>query len=346
MIILCHHIICDGLSLAYLARDLLTYLGDPASQDDEMLTPVPVDTDSMPPDLSLNRVAGYLIGRINRRWQGEKVLFDQQDYLDLGEAYWRHFDHRCLSVEATEEQTEELVGRCRQNGVTVNSALTAAFAGGQAIVLGPRAYNAKLAVAVNLRNRLTKQVGEAMGFYAGAPMLDCRYKPRLGFWVNARRYHKAIRSRLDNKHVLQDFVNWCHLDPTILEAINFKKLGRLTESEQPSHGKLSAFAHRDDVVSRILKRDGQLALDRTMVGTAITNLTRVDLPSAYGSLRLRRLLMVPGGAFPLVNCGLVLGAVTCAGKLSLTMEYVEQAVSTPNMERIRDEAMALLRRPR
>lgn len=29
LIILCHHIICDGLSLAYLARDLMAYLGDP-----------------------------------------------------------------------------------------------------------------------------------------------------------------------------------------------------------------------------------------------------------------------------------------------------------------------------
>jgi NRPS condensation-like uncharacterized protein len=30
LIILCHHIICDGLSLAYLARDLMVHLGDPS----------------------------------------------------------------------------------------------------------------------------------------------------------------------------------------------------------------------------------------------------------------------------------------------------------------------------
>jgi NRPS condensation-like uncharacterized protein len=29
LIILCHHIICDGMSLAYLARDLMVHLGDP-----------------------------------------------------------------------------------------------------------------------------------------------------------------------------------------------------------------------------------------------------------------------------------------------------------------------------
>jgi hypothetical protein len=52
--------------------------------------------------------------------------------------------------------------------------------------------------------------------------------------------------------------------------------------------------------------------------------------------------MNPGGAFPLVTVNLVLGAVTCSGKLSLLLEYAEQAVDTGTVERVRDRAMALL----
>lgn len=78
------------------------------------------------------------------------------------------------------------------------------------------------------------------------------------------------------------------------------------------------------------------------MGTAITNLTRMDFPRAYGSLELDRLIMHPGGAFPLANVNLVLGAVTCSGKLSLLLEYAEEAVDTQTMEKIRDEAMAYL----
>ena len=52
--------------------------------------------------------------------------------------------------------------------------------------------------------------------------------------------------------------------------------------------------------------------------------------------------MHPGGAFPLVNVNLVLGAVTCSGKLSLVLEYAEQAVDTETMEQIKDKAMAFL----
>ena len=84
------------------------------------------------------------------------------------------------------------------------------------------------------------------------------------------------------------------------------------------------------------------SLDRKIMGTAVTNLTRMDFPSKYGSLGLDRLIMHPGGAFPLVNVNLVLGAVTCAGKLSLVVEYAEEAVDTRTVEKIRDKAMDYL----
>ena len=84
------------------------------------------------------------------------------------------------------------------------------------------------------------------------------------------------------------------------------------------------------------------SLDRKIMGTAVTNLTRMDFPREYGSLELDRLIMHPGGAFPLVNVNLVLGAVTCAGVLSLVVEYAEEAVDTRTMENIKDKAMESL----
>ena len=78
------------------------------------------------------------------------------------------------------------------------------------------------------------------------------------------------------------------------------------------------------------------------MGTAVTNLTRMDFPRQYGTLELDRLIMKPGGAFPLVNVNLVLGAVTCAGKLSLLVEYAEDNVNDRTMERIRDKALEFL----
>jgi NRPS condensation-like uncharacterized protein len=48
LIILCHHIICDGLSLAYLARDLMVHLGDPTRKVQGLPDPIPIDRDTIP----------------------------------------------------------------------------------------------------------------------------------------------------------------------------------------------------------------------------------------------------------------------------------------------------------
>ena len=84
------------------------------------------------------------------------------------------------------------------------------------------------------------------------------------------------------------------------------------------------------------------SLDSSTMGTSVTNLTRLDFPRKYGGLVLDRLIMKPGGAFPLSTVNLVLGAVTCAGKLSLVVEYVEGNVDIRTMEEIKDRALGFL----
>ncbi len=342
LIILCHHIICDGLSLAYLARDLMVHLGDPTRKVEVLLDPVPIDRDNLPEDVSLNPIVRFFINRINRKWEEDKTFFDQEDYENLNEAYWSNFEHKILSVELSEAQTSALVERCRKNGVTVNTALTAAFVGAQHVVQGDRSYHPIIGVGVNVRDRLRKPPGESMGFYAGVVMPKHKYDGRISFWENAQRLHKQLKPMYTNKNLFSDFVSWCYLEPAILEAVNFKKLGGLVAPRQSRCQRLSAFGKRDDVVLAILKRDKRESLDRLIMGTAVTNLGRLDFPTEYGPLELDRLIMQPGGAFPLVNVNLVLGAVTCSGKLSLVVEYAEQAVDTETMGKVKDKAMEFL----
>lgn len=131
LIILCHHIICDGLSLAYLARDVMVHLGDPTRKVERLPDPVSVDIASIPRDVKISGIARFFINRINKKWAQTRVCFDQEDYRALSEAYWMNYTHQMLSVELFEAQTSALVERCRQEQVTVNTALAAAFVGAQ-----------------------------------------------------------------------------------------------------------------------------------------------------------------------------------------------------------------------
>jgi hypothetical protein len=313
LIILCHHIICDGMSLAYLARDLMVFLGDPARKVEVLPAPPTLNLDNLPPDVAQSGVVKTLINRMNRKWAEERVFFDSE----------------------SEMETSALVDRCREENITVNSALTAAFSGAQSVVEGEKPYHAKVVVGTNLRDRIPNSTGEGMGMYAGAVELKFKYNDKKSFWENARKFHKKIQPKFTNKNLFGDILNWLYLDPSMFEAMNFKKLGGLVTSESIRYEKLSDFSKQEDVVLRLLQRDKIESLEKKHWGAAITNLGRLEFPRTYGSLKLDRLS-------PLVNVNLVVGAVTCSGKLSLVVEYAEEAIDSSTIEKIKDKAMELL----
>lgn len=342
LIVMCHHIVCDGMSLAYLVRDLLEHLADPSLQVTVLPDPVPVGPGTMPGDISLNPIVRYAIRRMNKKWDADPVYFDQHDYELLTEAYWQTYDHRLAAIELSRTETTELVERCRREQVTVNTALTVAFAAAQSIELGEGRYEPKLGVAADLRSRLRQPAGEVMGFYAGVATLSYEYDAKLGFWDNARKLHAKLQEGFTDETLFKEPLTWSLLSPAILDAINFKKLGSLVPEDAPGSRKLREFSRRKDVVQGILKRDKMESPDRVFMGTAITNLTRLDFPTTYGPLELERLIMKPGGAFPLASVNLVVGAVTVAGRLSLAIEYVENNIERNEMKAIEKTALGFL----
>ena len=342
LIILCHHMICDGMSLAYLARDLMVHLGDPSGEVEVLPAPEPITLDNLPSDVSLSGLVKFFINRIKQKWAEEIVFFDQEDYKVLTKTYWDNYQHELFSIELSDEETSVLVARCRQENITVNSAITAAFSGAQSFVEGEKPHHAKTAIAANLRDRLPNPPGEAMGYYALGVELKLKYNHKKSFWENARKFHKKIKPNFTNKKVFDELLKWLQMDSNIYEALNFKKLGGLVTSDSPRYEKLSDFSKREDVVVRLLKRVKMESLETKLLGPAITNLGRLDFPKTYGALELDRLIMQPGGAFPLVHVNMVIGAVTCSGKLSLVVEYAEEAVDTSTMEKIKDKAMEYL----
>jgi hypothetical protein len=172
--------------------------------------------------------------------------------------------------------------------------------------------------------------------------LEFKYDQGKSFWENAQGLHRKARPLFTNKNLFKGPLLWCYLEPAVLESLNFKKLGGLVPPHFTRYHKISAFSQRDDVVSSLLKREKMDSLDEVFMGTAVTNLTRMDFAKKHGALELDRLIMIPGSAFPLANVNVVLGAVTCAGKLSLVVEYAEETVDTGTIGEIKEKAIESL----
>jgi NRPS condensation-like uncharacterized protein len=330
------------MSLAYLARDLMVHLGNPAAEAQMMPAPEAISLENIPSEVAPSVVIKYFINKIKQNWSEEYESFDQEDYEALNKAYWENYRHEILTIELSEAETTALVKRCRQENITVNTALITAFSGAQNAIMEQQPHHAKTVSAVSLRDRLPHPPGEGIGYYALGLEVKYKYDRKKSFWENARSYHKKITSNTSNKKVFGDLPSFLAMDSNIYEALNFKKLGGLVKPDSPRYQKLNDFSKRDDVVVRLLKRAKMETLDVKLMGPAITNLGRLDFPTTYGALELDRLIMQPGGAFPLVHVDMVIGAVTCAGKLSLVVEYAEEAVDTATTKKIKSKAAKLL----
>ncbi len=342
LIILCHHIICDGMSLAYLARDLMVHLGDPTREVEVLPDPVPIDKGNLPKDVSINPIVKFFINRMNNKWTKNPIFFDHEDYKTLNEAYWKNYKHEMLPVELSEAETSVLVDRCRKEGVSVNTALTTAFVGAQYLIQGDKPYLSSIIIAGNMRDRLPSPVGEAMGYFAGGVTLKYKYNQKISFWENARKVHQKAQQFYTNKNLFKEPLSWCYLEPAIMESLSFKILGGFIPSDSERYGKLSTFSKQKDLVSSVLKRGNIDSLDTPSLGTAVSNLTRLDFPKMYGSLELDRLIFNPGAGFPLVTVTFNLGAVTCAGKFSVLIEYAEGTIESTTLEKIKEKALEFL----
>jgi len=342
LMIFCHHLICDGLSLAYLSRDILTVLGDPSIELEILPDPKPIDRENLPPGVKMNGLVNYFIERINQQWREEKVHFGQEDYEAAIDGYWTNFSHGMALLEFTEDQTTALVSKCKKEGVTVNSALAVGLAAAQIEVEGQEPYHSKITIAGSLRDRLAQPAGEGMGIFAGAVNPRFVYKEKLGFWDNVRKFDQKVQPLYTNKNLFKDPLVWNYLESGIMESLTFKMIGGLVDPSSPQFDKLNGFSDRDDVISSMVKREKMDSFDRILIGTALTNLTRMDFSRRYGELELERLIMNPGGAFPLVLFNVLAGAVTCSGKLSLMLEYATERIQTETITKVKDKLLSLL----
>ncbi|UYP44360.1 hypothetical protein NEF87_000645 [Candidatus Lokiarchaeum ossiferum] len=328
LLIFCHHIICDGISLAYLARDLMECLGNPTSDLSILPDPIPLTKENIPEDQQLSGFIQKIMTKINLKWEAEKIGFDQEDYLNVHKVYWENYHHKSISIELDEAQTALLIKKCKQENVSVNSALSAAFIGAQSNYKELKSGLSITGVGVNLRNKLTPPEGEGMGFYAGAVNIKFKYNSKKNFWENARTFHKTAKKMYTTKNFFKDPKTFAVLEPSLMEARHMKLLGGLVPADFSRYEKLSDFHKREDTLQKLLKRSKADTLDKIVMGTAVTNLTRLNFPQKYGDLELDRLIMQPGGAFPLATVNLVIGVVTCSNKMSILLEFAEEQLAT------------------
>ncbi|MGZ4384415.1 MAG: phthiocerol/phthiodiolone dimycocerosyl transferase family protein [Gaiellaceae bacterium] len=316
LVVVCDHGSCDGMSGAFLLRDVLSLLGDPRLALPPLAYPADV-LDQLPASVARSRwvrcraraaAALFLArSRIGRRrhphGSGASGAPAGEDPAET---------RVCLLPAAlSAERTTALTERCRAESVTVHAALCAAWLTAYASTLPEAAPRIrKVSSPISIRDRLAEPAGETAGMFLSGTesRVDCA--PERPFWEVARDLAaQLVRGRSDQR---------LFFGPLVLRAL----------------------------LPRLRSREIRQALLRFILGPvdydfSITNLGRLDLPTEYGSIRLGS---VRG---PLVNASPLertVGICTLDGRMSMTLLFRESLLSPEAGRELLEDVLARLRR--
>jgi NRPS condensation-like uncharacterized protein len=336
LLIVCHHIICDGTSLAIIARDLLMYIGNPDQKVQEIPEPPSATPDNFPMDIKIGKAIGFAIKKMNDLWQKKKIIFDEDDEDNIFRAFLENYNLRIISVELNDEETSDLIERCRQHDVTVNSALNTAFLAARNSIRGPfKGGKQNVMMPVNTRKRYKNPVGEYVGVYVSGFDFKFSYNPKKDFWENAKIFNDKAKENLYIDKIFKFAAITDLIDQTIVDARQFSLFGKLVPSTFSRYEKIHSYSNDEkNIANKRAKKQIPNFPD-----LAITNLGRLDYPIKYGQLELDRLIFITSGT-PFIE--LVIPVVTVAGKFTFTINYLEEITDTPTMENIKEEALKYL----
>jgi hypothetical protein len=335
LFIFCHHSICDGRSLELALREVILHLAKPDRIPPRMEVPPAHTPQVFPQGIKQSRVKSWFLRKLNDKWQKEKVVFDEEDMRNLWEAFWSYSRYRVETVELDKAQTQTLVESCRANGVTVNSAVTVALMRGRIQAAGEYGRKVRTGTAVDTRNRLTVDVGEAAGLYAGGIMFEFDYKHDRPFWDNVRKYHETVAKRLKDNDIFGSILDQYEIDQSLFDGLLVAMIGHLVKPSQSRYGKISEFAGRQKGLINDYKTK---SADR-VPDVLTTNLGRLGIPEEIGDFVVERALFTPSA--PLLM-EIPAGAASVAGRLTLTLNYHDKYFEPNRIRKIAEETLRIL----
>ncbi len=198
-----HHVIGDGMSGAYLMRDLFLAAARicEGAGSEACLEPLAHPT---PLDLGLPRVYRGGRGFFKRvRFIARTITED----LRLKKPARPHSDGDVPSSQRfarvngflfDEAETATIAQQARREGVTVHAALSAAVCLTMAQEIGDgQRVSIKHRSPVNLRNHLAPPVGEDMGMFASMLFFRGRISGNDDFWETARAIRRQLKTAVD-----------------------------------------------------------------------------------------------------------------------------------------------------
>ena len=312
-----HHSVCDGHSLQQLLSEVLRE-AEPAEQETSWVVMPPEVHQRAPAIARPNALIRLYLRRLTKRWGQSGREFSLSDLEQLHATFWRNKEARFLSWSLAREESSVLVEACREQGVSVTSALLAAFVVAESRVQpDDTTLLGRTNVPVDQRSRLEPPAPDAFGLLASVVRARFRRLENSVFWEASRAVQVRLPKMLSDSNVFRPLL-LDSLPQGLLDAMAFQMHG-LYDNRQ---------------VRGLVEKMGT---DRIRDSIQLSNLGRADVPPAT------RIESLHGPFVYSATVQKYVGVVSWNGRMHFTLCYGEHHLPTGTAVRFTDEAMNVLR---
>jgi NRPS condensation-like uncharacterized protein len=310
LIATCHHSIADGLSAAYLLRDIVQALCS-RDRSQQLLPERPSFEDMIPGMASITQ--GNSIHQnlhpVREMAREPKISKDEAkgaiDNSDQNSN--QNYRPRLISWSLSSEKTASLISCCRQEQTSVHAAISAAFLLAMAKEIDRNCPTLKCLSPINIRRYLSPAIAEDFGYYISSGLTSHVLTPDLSLWDLARS--------------LKDQLNGQMSPEKIFEGVP-RRQAFMSTNPSPS------------MMQEVFNQSYSYDL-------LVTNLGRLNVTQQFGKLELQAIY--GPAVMTRIQSDRVLGVTTLGDQLFFTLTYSESELSPARMEQLQQEAMQQLR---
>jgi NRPS condensation-like uncharacterized protein len=338
LVIICSHSICDGMSLAYLVRDLLSFYTNHEQEVKALDPPNIVDLLPKRDDLADSQRVNYL----NAQWRKNPHYFDHEDFNALQTTYWENNLFGIVLLELSASEAKVLSKRCKGKGVTIGSAVMAAFIAAYEDIIGSEMDQKQISIPFDLRRHATTPVGDVFCLCVGASRFPYDYDSKRSFWENALILHNEIHKRVET-------LDWSGIeipdfDPAFLDAVSrFAPLKEVIPDAYARTDNLAKFSNDSNNIAFLIAKKTDKKSQPDIIPS---NLGKIDILETYGDLGIDRMVFIPSGSY---FVPLVLGGISVNGNMVFSLSYPQPKnvgeSMTKKMVQIRNKALEYLEFP-
>lgn len=315
LMILCHHLYGDGLTVKQFMDDLLYMYVTGKQIEPKEIVAITGEGD-VPIDCRIPEEFKKQLDAVNTAWAGRKVEFSTEEYDTICARHKEMSGYNVVSKSVKGSDYRKLRGKCTETGVTVNAALTTAIAAALQKTDSIRAI-----VAVNLRPTLDLEVNKGIGNLSSCINNVLHYNNEVDFWENVDAVHEWVKKeRTDKESVMRVTHTFMELDANVFGASYFARYGMYRDVEVLIPLKTALSMGPEDVFD-------------------VSNLGKVEFEAACEDFNVRSCYFVPNLT---ISCDCTFGVVSLNNALTITLAHKPNVVSETEAKRILDQVVMYL----